>query len=174
MFKAITDAQSINLTEDDVQKIAPECHVRAYEELNSCETLDEAMGQFGACIVLYETSENYGHWCCFFRVDSNTIEFFDSYALRPDKELEFVSPEFQKESKQGPRLTELIEEASKTTRIIYNQVQLQSKKKGIDTCGRWTALRVRKRKMPLASFQQMFNGQPLTSDFLVTAITMLV
>jgi len=40
--------------------------------------------------------------------------------------------------------------------------------------GRWTALRVRKRALPLKVFQQLFNGQPLSSDFLVTAITMLV
>jgi len=107
-------------------------------------------------------------------VDDNKVEFFDSYALRPDSELDFVSPEFKKESKQGPRLTQLIELASKDTKIIYNQVQLQSRKKEIDTCGRWTALRVRKRALPLKVFQQLFNGQPLSSDFLVTAITMLV
>jgi len=134
MYQAIVAAQAISLDESEIKKIAPECHVRPYTELNDCATLDEAMGEYGACIVLYETQRDYGHWCCFFRVDDNKVEFFDSYALRPDSELDFVSPEFKKESKQGPRLTQLIELASKDTKIIYNQVQLQSRKKEIDTC----------------------------------------
>lgn len=108
-------------------------------------------------------------------MDEETWEWFDSYGMRPDSELKFVPPGFMAESDQTNIITQLVLAAQQETKLIWNQKDFQAHDKKIDTCGRWAALRIRKRKMSLAEFQTLFLSKEnkLTADEYVTLLTML-
>lgn len=168
MKHSLSDEEVAKLTEGKA-KIVP------YNELNRYSSLQEAAGPTEAAICLVETKESYGHWVCWFRVDENTWEWFDSYGIYPDSELAFVSPEFLADSGQEPMITKLIKAAQADVKLIYNQVKLQSKSPEIDTCGRWASVRIRKRNLSLADFQLIFKSKHnrLSPDELVTIMTLL-
>lgn len=148
--------------------------VRLYSELQNFRTLDAALGPYGAMCLLYETKARYGHWVAVFKIDSETYEFFDPYAIVPDGEFKFVGAGVADEEHQKPFvLSKLIESAAQTARVIYNQRQLQSYSENSDCCGRWCALRIRKKTMPLAAFQETFLGQSQSPDWLVTLATLV-
>jgi hypothetical protein len=131
----------------------------------------------GACALLYMTKQNFGHWVCFFRDPSDpdgTIQFFDSYGLMPDDELQFVPAHFRKQSDQDiPHLTWLFK-YSKYKKFIYNMDKLQRVFSDVNTCGRWVATRLGLRSIPTKTFQQMFLNQKFQPDWYVTAITLMV
>lgn len=174
MDSLVETAISKNLTQDEVSELTlHKCRVCTYAELKDCTSLQEAAGEFGAVICLIETKDNYGHWVAWFQVDDETWEWFDSYAVCPDGELNFVPVDYLEESKQEPLISRLIRNAKETTKLIYNQVQLQKLAKGVDTCGRWAGVRIRKRHVPLAEFQRLFVQQSKSPDWLITNMTML-
>lgn len=108
-------------------------------------------------VLCYLTSENYGHWTCLFK-NKEGINFFDSYGLKPDDELFWNFPKsFKKKAKEDyPHLTRLLLSSSflvhekfgknkrnlGKTRINYNPYQYQSKKRGVNTCGRHVIFRL--------------------------------
>lgn len=141
-----------------------------YTELAEYDTLDQALGRHGALILLYLTSENYGHWCCVFKYGKDTIQFFDSYGKMPDDQLLFVPEYFRKESKQNhTHLTYLLYNSGYNVR--YNQYVLQESKQDIATCGRWVATRINLRHMNEDRFANMFLNQTAKPDFLITLVT---
>lgn len=151
------------------------CKVVAYPDLAHYKTIDQAMGPSGCMALLYETKRSFGHWCAVFRSAPDTISIFDSYGkFFPDDELKMISPAFRNESGQNGRLlSNLIRNTPKYTKVVYNEKPLQKFKSGSDTCGRWTALRLALRHIPLEQFRAMFYGHRETPDWLVTSITNL-
>jgi hypothetical protein len=147
--------------------------VLKYKELARYRTLNEAMGPHRALVLLYETRDNYGHWCAIFAADDDTLEFFDPYSMFPDDELDYIDPEFAKRSGQVPHLTYLIMKSGYRD-IIYNREPLQRLRKDTNTCGRWCGLRICLRDMPLHKFVALFRKQKFPADWYVTALTMFV
>jgi len=176
MDTCVVEGMRKSLSDLEIHEIVEgKAEIRFYSELSRMKNLQQCMGVHRACVLLYETKVHFGHWCCFFQVDENTIEFFDSYAIRPDGEFRFVPPDMEEKTDQQPgRLTQLIEQAAATCKIIYNQVPLQEFSDKSDVCGRWVALRIRKRGVPLDKFQELFYKQRLgTPDQLVTLMTIV-
>lgn len=167
----IKAAQQKYLSRSDLERITEgQCKVVLYSDLIDCYTLEEAAAPYDACICLFESKPLSGHWVLWFKVEDNVWEWFDSYGVRPDAELKWISREMKDATRQRDFITQLVKKSSETTRMIYNQVQLQSVSKDINTCGRWAACRFRKRHLPLKKFQELFyrNG-----DYKVTALTLL-
>lgn len=92
-------------------------------------------------IVLTEMEEpNSGHWCCLMR-RGNKYEWFDSYGVKPDGELNYVVKSLKKLFGEDKHyLSKLIKPIKKN--FQYNPVKLQVLKDGINTCGRWTIVRL--------------------------------
>lgn len=180
MISALTKAQSIQLTDLDLRHFTyEECNIVSYTDLGNYRNLDEMLGEHGACAFLFETAReagnvHVGHWCCFTRRTEDTIEFFDSYGLRPDAELGFVSPEFKERYDENGQLTRLIESSATKERVVYNTTALQGQDKKIDTCGRYVALRIRMRQLPLVDFVKLLQSgpPPFTPDLWVTVLTL--
>lgn len=144
----------------------------SYTDLHKYNSLDQLLGQYGACIILYETKKNYGHWCCIFKFpDGKTIEFFDPYGLFPDKERQFISKAFRKESNQNyPYLTALMLKSPYI--LTYNHFPFQEIKTGVNSCGRWCAIRLIFRNLTLKDFIKIFGkNRKYTNDFYATLIT---
>jgi hypothetical protein len=99
------------------------------------------------CIILTEMKENEGHWCSLLRYPykgKDCIEWFDSYGVRPDGELDYI-PSFVKKmlGENTHYLSGLIQTIDpSTTDFVYNKSKLQALQDGINTCGRWVICRI--------------------------------
>ena len=120
--------------------------------------------------MLYETKQNFGHYTALYYNNSKQLEFFDSYGFAPDQELKYATFNLQ----EGiPYLTRLLKNYNKP--VTYNKTRFQMWAKDINTCGRWTSVRIRmKDKYSLNEFTQLFNKPKyFNGDFYVSALTYL-
>lgn len=165
------------LSNDDILRITGgKCNVIKYEELQNMLTLDDIFKPHKACVILYETEHNYGHWVAMIKYpgdQKDKVEFFDAYGLKPDAELKMIPSYFRKASGQNqPILSWLID--TSPYNCEYNEYDFQSMRKNVNTCGRWAALRVKWRDVSLDKFQNFFIQceDKYPSDMLVSALTL--
>ncbi len=173
--KLIKNRQSKSFSDTDIMNVIDgKANLVTYDQLNKYKNLDQLLGPYKACVILYLTSSSYGHWVCIFKKGPKLIEFFDSYAIKPDSELLFVPQHFRKVSNQDyPHLSYLI--YSSGYNIDYNSHKLQSKKEDITTCGRWVAIRLFLRDLSLQKFVKLFKDHNfLNPDQLVTLISIFI
>lgn len=143
-----------------------------YEQLESYDSIFDAMGPHKALILLYCTEKNRGHWTCVFSRDNQCIEFFCSYALKPDDQLRFVPRHMRERLKEDhTHLTNLLLSSDKE--IEYNDHPLQNEDPHVAaTCGRWVAARLLFRALPIDDFAKKFKKiGKWSSDDIVTAFT---
>lgn len=163
---AISTAEQIDLTGDDLVRICEgKVKVVSYHELANYDSIEDLLKDFGAIILLYETRENFGHYTALFFDKNNTLEFFDSYGFAPDQELNYAK------YNNIPYLTNLLNKYSKN--VIYNHKGLQKFARDVNTCGRWTASRIRMRNLTPKQFEDLWNNTYYNPDFFITAITYL-
>lgn len=165
--REIENAEDIDLSGADIKAITNnQVRIVSYHELVNINSIDDLLGENRAVILLYETKQNFGHWTALFSIDDNTIEFFDSYGFAPDEELKYATYDDQ------PYLTNLMNASN--YKFLHNKTKLQTFAHDINTCGRWTALRVKMRDIPLSQFIKLFKGNKhYQPDFWVSAITYL-
>lgn len=171
MDKLIKDQSERDLTGEEVKNIVGDgVNIVAYHNLGQYNTIEELCDNpTKSAIILYESKLNFGHYCAVILHDDNTLEFFDPYGNKPDSQLSYAVYDLQFKT---PFLTELINNFK--GKLIYNKNKLQQFKEDVNTCGRWSSLRVRMRKMDLESFSLLFSSNRCyRGDFWVSAITFL-
>tara|TARA_R110002126_G_scaffold37200_1_gene112589 strand:+ start:1963 stop:2469 length:507 start_codon:yes stop_codon:yes gene_type:complete len=132
------------------------CNLVQYKDLKNYKNINDLLGKYKKCVLLYHTSENYGHWTALYEYN-NTIFFFDSYGLIPDNELKFLHKDLKKELNSNHRhLTELLYNSNKP--VEYNQYQLQSKDKNVATCGRHVVCRLQYPDISVDEYYKIFNS----------------
>jgi len=141
-----TSKLSMMITSEDIDRYldAGSSKILKYAELDQFRTMEELLPkEVDYRIILIEQNPNSGHWCCILRY-GKTIEWFDSYGLKPDGELNFISKIKNKLLGQDVKhLTFLFNDAvQREWNCIYNKKKLQKLKNGINTCGRWCLLRI--------------------------------
>lgn len=162
--KALSDAEVLKLIDGKANMVM-------YRNLHKFNDIDEILGPHGACILLFEAKPNYGHWCCLFKLDNNTIEFFNPYGGYPDDSLDFISDKFKKQSNQDqPYLSQLMLDSPYD--LTYNEFPFQKVGKNIKSCGRWCAVRLICKNMSLENFADFFFNN--IGDELVTYLTMWI
>lgn len=131
----------------------------------------EQILKYGACVVLYETKTNSGHWCCVFTRGPKEMQWFDSYGLMPDSELQFIDRNFRRQSNQvSTHLTRLLLEWKQRTggEVRYSQYRLQKLSPRDNTCGRFVVLRLLMRDLDEDEFADVVpdsrTALDLTSD----------
>ena len=110
-----------------------------YSELKEYKTFYDLLPEpCSFVIVLTESRENSGHWCCLFRTKNDEIYWMDPYGVKPDGELKFI-PERMKImlGQTTNELQRLIKTVPKG-KFHYLKKRIQSMTDGINTCGRWT------------------------------------
>lgn len=164
MTKSLSNDEILNI-------IGRKANLIPYSKVHNYKTLDQLMGPSKACIILYESKPYYGHWCCIFMNTPNLCEFFDPYGLFPDMELKMIDPEFKKKSFQNEKyLTRLM--INSPYQLSYNHYPFQEFKKGVNTCGRWVAIRLLFRIMSLDDFINLFGKKRnLSKDMYATILT---
>lgn len=86
------------------------------------------------------------------------IQWFDSYGLLPDSELQFIKRNYRARSNQDyTHLTHLLLDWQRRTGgvVKYSQYRLQKLKKGDNTCGRFVVLRLMMRDLDEDEFAEI-------------------
>lgn len=181
----IKDRMSVSLSANQVQKlIGPDSRIVLYPDLNNVSNIDQAFGQHHKLIVLYlnqlQDGVATGHWVLLLRSrkgKKRIIEYYDPYGKFIDEPLEWLDHEQAESLGQGTnRLCHLLYDFSgePNTEVHYNEFPLQKSKEGINTCGRWTALRGRFHRISLKTFQSIMkklDQEGYDLDKLVTLLT---
>ena len=155
---------------DIILKLNNKVNVYSYSQIFNFKNINELLGKYKKIVLLYETSKNYGHWCCIYE-HKNKIYFFDSYGLKPDEQFNFIQPELKKELYDNHKyLLELLYNSQKE--IHYNQYQLQKKLPDIQTCGRWCVLRLKYPSISVNNFYNIFKdtSKLISNDELVSIL----
>lgn len=159
----------IALSGKDILKLVDgKANLVIYEDIHKYKTLDDLLGPYGACVILYCFKPKYGHWCCIFKRKPDTIEFFNSYGGKPDSTLYLINDDYRKNSNQWyPYLCKLIYDSGYN--IEYNEHQFQKFDNDIYTCGRWACMRLLLRDLSLKEFKKLFKNK--YGDEVVTFLT---
>ena len=141
MDKALSDSEILN--------IMPEATIILSPELKKLRRLPPL-----PLVILYTTAPNFGHWTLLHEVPDKrgrpTVEFFDSYGMKPDDQLAFISPAYRRESDQTKKeLVRLLLGAGVgqdgEPSLSYNEYKFQAPTHPdgtpVNTCGRWIILR---------------------------------
>lgn len=126
-----------------------------YREVENYRTIEQLLGPHKKCVLLYHTSEDFGHWVCLYQV-GKTIYFFDSYGVMIDDQLKFLPKNLREDMNSSHRyLTNLLYRSKKM--IEYNQHELQKHSPLIQTCGRWCVNRLRYPDISIDDYYKMFK-----------------
>ena len=101
--------------------------------------ISDSMGVFYYVIILVESQENRGHWTACLRYNDGTIEQFDSYGGKIDSEMKYIS--IVKKTQLGEENNEL-GDILKGYKVVVSKYKFQKLNDNIDTCGKWTLLRI--------------------------------
>lgn len=143
-----------------------------YKDLvEKCQTLDDALGPLGCLVLLYVTHDNYGHWCCVFKINDNTVEFFDSYGRIVDDMIGKINKAIENQNHERlPYLSKLMKESRYN--LEYNDYKLQKKDSNVTTCGRHVICRLICRDMNIDEYvDKMFKNRKNDPDYIVTYLT---
>ena len=166
-YRVMREAEKLNLSGKDILTITKgKCKVMLYEELEQYNTIEDAMGEHGAIALLYQEQKFFGHWACVLD-QGNYIEIYDSYGVPVDDELKFS--EFNMRKHEGtiqPHLTVLLNKSGR--KVIHNSRKLQLLRQNVNTCGRYCALRILMRDLPMDKFNKFIGENKYLKFSLIT------
>lgn len=146
-----------------------------YPNLPNYANIDEVLGPNGMCILLFEAKKNYGHWCCLWKLDEETVSFFNPYGGYPDDSLDFIPAHFAKENNEDkPYLSMLLDKSP--YKLTYNEHAYQKMANDIKTCGRHCTVRLWCRMMDDDEYydyiMHFLYEYEIDADAFVTLLTM--
>ena len=167
----------VSLTDDDVRRLTDnEIPVMVYSDLIEKGVLNVLLSTPSmACIFLYRTSENYGHWLLIWlktQGKEKGIYVFDSYGNTPDSEeyKKYVSESVLMSVHQDePYLLKELYDSG--FRIYFNEFPHQIDKKNVATCGRHCVVRSSFLDMDTDEYDKMITAGSLTPDEKVLILT---
>lgn len=170
----IKQYENVALSNFDLIKLLDgKANVIIYPKLNEYSTIDEVLGPYNACILLFEAKPKYGHWVCLMKRD-NIIEFFNSYGGFPDDSLDKIPLQFRKKTGQEYPLLSLLL-LNSPYELEYNEFSFQKKNKNIKTCGRHSVVRLLLKELDIYQYKYLLDmlckKTGLNYDELVTLIT---
>jgi hypothetical protein len=171
---------------EDVSRIAGDPHPKVvpYEQIEKFDSIEGLLGVEQAVVILYQTGDHYGHWCAIFKAgppDDKVLEFFDSYGLFVDDELEFTDKAFRREHAQDyPYLADLLlKYLGEGKKAEFNDRKYQKRGRDIATCGRHVGTRLRFRDLTLDEYEELIDrmmaayNYPGGKDFADVIVTLL-
>jgi hypothetical protein len=148
-----------------------------YPNLINYDNIDDVLGDYGMCTLLFEAKKNYGHWCCLWKQSPDTVSFFNSYGGYPDDSLKYIPEHFARISNQDyPYLSILLNNSP--YKLTYNEYAYQKLAKDIKTCGRHVCVRLFCRELTDNQYHKFIKEYckkyNVNADQLVTLMTMHV
>jgi hypothetical protein len=109
-----------------------------YSELSKYNSIEDLFRGIKSIVLLYQPIHgNMGHFVCI-SLQNNVFEYFCSYGGFDSIDRPIL--EWYRDG-QPLLLSNLLDQAPKSLRIIYNTYQFQEKRESISTCGRYSAFR---------------------------------
>jgi hypothetical protein len=131
-------------------------NIELYPNLHNYDNLDQLLGKYGICVLLFEAKPSYGHWVCLLKLNNMEVEFFNPYGGFPDDSLLQINQEFRKKSDQEyPLLSELL--LNSPYKLTYNEYQFQEIKSDIKTCGRHCSVRLMCQELSLYQYVKFLD-----------------
>lgn len=145
--KILSQYEKISLSDKHLFKILNgKNKLILYPQLIHFESIDEVLGPHGMCTLLFESKKNYGHWCALWKLNKNTVSFFNSYGGYPDDSLDYIPQHFARINNEDyPYLSLLLDKSPYN--LTYNEHPYQKHDSDIRTCGRHVAVRLFCRNM---------------------------
>jgi hypothetical protein len=172
MLKLLTHIENQPFTDQEIMTLVDgKSNLVIYPDIDRYNSIDELLGHHECCIILYVTKDTptstAGHWTCLFKIDDNTLEFFDPYGNGPDTQL-------NKCIHKEPILTDLIMRSHYN--VIYNKSKLQPiNNHNSSTCGRHCGMRIQLRDIPIQKYAKLLTSiKGMTPDQLVTLMTAFI
>ena len=128
-----------SISNSDIEKYLMKPNIIKYGDISNMNDIDELFNGDCYVIILVESQENHGHWTACLRYNDGTIEQFDSYGGKIDSEMKYISI---------VKKTQLGETSNELSNLLHGEKPVVSKYKfqklndNIDTCGKWTLLRI--------------------------------
>jgi len=146
------------LSDDEIKKYLPNTPIIMYSELPKFNNIEDILKTDGdCCVLMYQDSENTGHWCGLLR-QPKRIEFFDSYGIYPDKQLSWVHAGTRHNiGINGKYLSNLFNKTP--LKIVYNTEPYQKQGNEIATCGRHVVFRLLHKNLPLTKYHNMIRKE---------------
>ena len=126
-----------------------------YHTLEGVNDINEVLGPQKMCILLYEFSENNGHYCAM-HVREGLLEVWDSFG--------FNLQQARQKFNYGPKtnfLQEIINRSLQNgsiTSYVVNSTDFQGRNSSSQVCGRYAAFRLLHTSEPLKEFNQRLKG----------------
>ena len=127
---------------DEVLAYLPNAKLIVYSDLINYDNIDNVFGDCDIILFLYQMTSLYnGHWTILLRNrNMKHIHFFDSYGMKIDKELNYVSKNIKKMiGADNKYLSKLLRKGNYT--VTFNNCKYQKDGVNIQTCGRHCILR---------------------------------
>jgi hypothetical protein len=158
MNNNIKEIEAYPLSDSDIQQYLPDVKIYMYSDLSNYSSIDELLPNPNSyLILLYQDSENTGHWTCILR-QNKTIEFFDPYGKYPDTELRWVDNEIRENlGITGKFISNLFNKSK--LKIVYNTAPYQHTGDSINTCGRHVVYRLLNRNLSLKDYHKHFKNE---------------
>jgi len=158
MENNIKKVKEYALSDSDIHSYLPDVKIYMYNELDNYSKIDDILPHPNSyLILLYQDSENTGHWTCILR-QNNTVEFFDPYGKYPDTELRWVDNEVREDlGITGKFISNLFDNSN--LKIVYNTAPYQHTSNKVNTCGRHVVYRLLNRNLSLKDYHKHFKNQ---------------
>ena len=174
MDKLIEAVYSKDLTGIDVQYLTRgQSKVLLYDDITVDDNILDLIGSTNQVLLLFPTKRGSpnGHWVSItYHPKTNTIYYFDSYGLSIDAERKYSTSRHVQANAMGV----IIDKAVKSgVNFTWNPIRLQVMEEGINTCGRYAAMRNRMSYLTNDEFVKLFVNQQEKPDYLITILTFL-
>jgi hypothetical protein len=174
MDKIIKKLEAKPFSGEDILKICDnKTKIITYPDLYQFKNIDALLKPYDCVVILFLSAPSYGHWVCLIKHTNSKkpfIEFFDSYGMQPDQQLQFIDKNFRKQSNQTyPKLTEML--LGSKYPIKYNNVQLQKTREDVSSCGRHVAFRIVMKHIKLGEYIKLMKNSKYSPDMIVTYLT---
>ncbi len=175
MKKLLQEYEDIALSNVDILKLLDgKANIVLYPQLHHFKNIDQLLEPFGACLLLFEAKPKYGHWTCIFKLDDNSIEFFNPYGGYPDDALKYIPFQFRQVTNQNHTYLSYLLYKSHYD-LNYNEYKFQKVSKNIRTCGRHCVVRLLFRWMTLEQYHEFLHDlsiiMNMNYDEIVTYLT---
>ncbi len=152
---------------DILRYLGDKVNLITYSDVHNYDNIDQLLGRYRRCLILFLNKENYGHWTCLFTNKENgkeTLHFFNSYGNLgkkdydgyPDSFLKYIPKKFRDKSDQNyPYLTDLI--VKSVYPVEYNDYQFQKLDDNVKTCGYWCLARLMYSNMTDKQFENFIK-----------------
>jgi len=166
-MQKIKEAEKKALSNIDIlNAVNNKCNLVTYSDIQHYRNIDDLLGPYHCCVILYESDGDCGHWCVLQRRKDGKLEFFDPYGIPIDDKIKWNT-----ENVYCPELTKLIVDNKES--LVYNDQPLQKMKKNINTCGRHVISRILNRNMDIDEYCDVVtNFKPWAADDVVTYLTL--